>query len=185
MDWSENFRWNKHASFLASPICIGQTQGGGDKTYKKRQPKKKKKEEAKTFPLGSPALTSWGCTFLCLRDKTLSCNSAITLVHRCKSLQWWDRTEETTHSPDISFESYERKISWGLSTNLLPTLPSMLIWEKSLNNNELLIQKVCMWTCMLMQVILKMQIWNLLVLSTVSLRSYICRNCIGLSDKIK
>ena len=29
----------KHATFLASPICIGQAQGGGDKTYKKRKPR--------------------------------------------------------------------------------------------------------------------------------------------------
>ena len=34
MDKSKNFRLNKHTPFLASKICIGQAQGGGDKTYR-------------------------------------------------------------------------------------------------------------------------------------------------------
>ena len=38
----------KHATFLASPICIGQAQWGGDKTYKKRKPR-----SIEAFPLGS------------------------------------------------------------------------------------------------------------------------------------
>ena len=33
--------------FLASPICIGQAQGGGDKTYKKRKPR-----QIEASPLG-------------------------------------------------------------------------------------------------------------------------------------
>ena len=37
----------KHATFLASPICIGQAQGGGDKTYKKRKPR-----QIEASPLG-------------------------------------------------------------------------------------------------------------------------------------
>ena len=39
-DQSENFRWNKHAPFLASLICTGQTQGGRGRRqmYKRRKP---------------------------------------------------------------------------------------------------------------------------------------------------
>ena len=28
MDWSENFRLNKHTPFLTSPVCIRKAQGG-------------------------------------------------------------------------------------------------------------------------------------------------------------
>ena len=58
-DWSENFSWSKHTPLLASAICIGQAQRAEDKTYKKRKPR-----QIKSFPLGSPALTPLGCTFL-------------------------------------------------------------------------------------------------------------------------
>ena len=47
-DWSESLRGNKCAPFLASPICIGQAQRGGDKTYKKRKPR-----QIEVSPFGS------------------------------------------------------------------------------------------------------------------------------------
>ena len=39
LDLSEDLRWNKQAPFLASPICIRQARGRGDKTYRKREPR--------------------------------------------------------------------------------------------------------------------------------------------------
>ena len=36
---------------------------------------------------GQPALTHWRCTILCLPNKTLSCNRAVTLVHCFRSLR--------------------------------------------------------------------------------------------------
>ena len=51
---------------------------------------------------GRPALMSWGCTILCLPNKTLSYNRAVTLVRHLKSLLRRDRSEEITHSPNNS-----------------------------------------------------------------------------------
>ena len=98
-DHCENFRWNKHAPFLASPICIGQAEGGSDKTCKKREPRR---SESSFMGSLSPTHTPWGCAILCLPNKTLSCNQDVTLVFYFKSLLQWDRTEEITPFPDIS-----------------------------------------------------------------------------------
>ena len=100
MSQSENSRWNKHAPFLANPICIEQAQVGvGDKHIK----------GGSQAGLGArlwdqPALTPRGYTFLCLLNKALSCNRAVTLVHRFKSLLQQDRTEEITRSPNTSMQ---------------------------------------------------------------------------------
>ena len=51
---------------------------------------------------GRPALTSQGYTILCLLNKTLSSNIAVTLVHRFKSLLQRDSSEEITHSLNTS-----------------------------------------------------------------------------------
>ena len=94
MDQSENFWCNKHAPFLANPICMGQTQGGEETNIKKK--------EAKTdwgFSFGiapPPTHTPWGHTIFCLPNKTLSCNRAVTLGHHFKSLLQQDRTEKNT-----------------------------------------------------------------------------------------
>ena len=72
--WRENFRWNKHAPFLASWIGLGQAQGGGDKMYKK------KLRQIEASLLGSPTLMPRGCTILCLPNRTLSwrnCNTGL------------------------------------------------------------------------------------------------------------
>ena len=64
-----------------SLICIGQDQGGGgDKCIKGGS-----QDGLRPLLCGQPALTPWGCTFLCcLPGKTLSCNQAKTLVRRFK-----------------------------------------------------------------------------------------------------
>ena len=95
MDRSENFRLNKHTPFLARPICIGQAQGGGDK--------KRSQDGLRPLIWGWTALMPWGWTFLCLPNKALSCNRAVTLVHHFESLLQWDRTKEITHSPTPTY----------------------------------------------------------------------------------
>ena len=70
---------------------------GGDKWIKAGS-----QEGLRSLLWGQPALMPWGCTLLCLLNKTLSCNQALTLAHRFKSLLRRDRTKEITHSPDIS-----------------------------------------------------------------------------------
>ena len=72
VDQSENFRWNKHTPFLASPMCIEQAQRGEDKTYKER-----KQDGLRPLLWGRPTLTPRGCTILCLPNKTLSCNRVV------------------------------------------------------------------------------------------------------------
>ena len=72
MGQSENFRWNKHTHFLASPICIEQAQQGEDKMYKKT-----KQDRLRPLLWRRPTLTLRGCTILCLPNKTLSCNQAV------------------------------------------------------------------------------------------------------------
>ena len=47
-----------------------------------------------------------GCIILCLQNKTLSCNQAVTLVHHFKFLLQQDRTEKITHSADICCDLY-------------------------------------------------------------------------------
>ena len=54
---------------------------------------------------GQSALMPPGCTILCLPNKTLSCNQAVTLVYSFKSLLQQDRMEEITHSPNNSNKS--------------------------------------------------------------------------------
>ena len=109
MNQSENLRWNKHAPFLASPICIGQAQGGiGDKHIKGGS-----QDRLRPLLWDQPTLTPRGCTFLCLLNKTLSSNWAVTLVHCFKSLLRRDRTEEITHSPNTSmYEGSLFSTSW-------------------------------------------------------------------------
>ena len=60
----------KHATFLASPICIGQAQGGGDKMYKKRKPR-----WMEALPLGSACPHASRVYFPLLGQIKLSCNS--------------------------------------------------------------------------------------------------------------
>ena len=59
-----------HATFLASPICIGQAQGRGDKTYKKRKPR-----WIDALPLGSACPHASRVYFPLLGRIKLSCNS--------------------------------------------------------------------------------------------------------------
>ena len=54
---------------------------------KKQSIKRGSQDVLRPLLWGQPALTHWGCTILCLPNKTLSCNRAVTLVHRFKSLQ--------------------------------------------------------------------------------------------------
>ena len=60
----------KHATFLASPIGIGQAQGRGDKTYKKRKPR-----WIDALPLGSACPHASRVYFPLLGRIKLSCNS--------------------------------------------------------------------------------------------------------------
>ena len=50
---------------------------------------------------GWPTFTPPGYTLLCLLNKTLSCNWAVTLVCHFKSLQQQDRNKEITYSPMV------------------------------------------------------------------------------------
>ena len=65
---------------------------GGDKWIKGGS-----QDGLRSFLWGQPALTPWGCTLLCLLNKTQSCNQALTLAQRFKSLLQRDRTKEITH----------------------------------------------------------------------------------------
>ena len=91
MDWSENFLWNKHTRFLASPICIGQAQWR-ENTWVKGV------SQDLSFGVGLPSWLEGVLCFAC--QIKLSCNWTVTLVRCFKSLLQWDRTEEITHSPD-------------------------------------------------------------------------------------
>ena len=64
VDWRENFRWNKHTPFLASPIFIGQAQGGRDKHIKGGS-----QDGLGLLLWGQSAFTPQGCTFLACQIK--------------------------------------------------------------------------------------------------------------------
>ena len=77
-------------------ICIGQAgKWEGDKKYKQREPRR-----VSSLLWDRPTLMPWGCTVLCLLNKTLSCNLAVTLDYHFKSLLKWDWTEEITHASE-------------------------------------------------------------------------------------
>jgi len=89
----------KQTALLASPVCTGQARGqrrwglgGGRRQIYKRR----KSRRTEASPLGLSCPHAFACWI------KLSYNQAVTLVHHFKSLLWWDRTEEITHSPDIS-----------------------------------------------------------------------------------
>ena len=92
----------KQTTPLASPMCIVQAQGGGDKTYKKRVPRR---SEASSLGLAPPHTSR---VYYPLLNKTLSCTWAIILVCHFKSLLWWDRTKEITHSHNISVKMFNK-----------------------------------------------------------------------------
>ena len=82
-------------------ICIGQAgKWEGDKRYKQREPRR-----VSSLLWDRPTLMPWGCTVLCLFNKTLSCNLAVTLDYHFKSLLKWDCTEEITHASETFNES--------------------------------------------------------------------------------
>ena len=89
----------KQTALLASPIYIRKAQGEEKKTYKKRN--QNWTRGLSSHLLGWHALMPQRGTFLCLPNKSLSCNQAVTVVCHFKSLLWWDRTEEITHFPYI------------------------------------------------------------------------------------
>ena len=138
LEWELQVKQTHH--LLGQPnLHRAGSRWGGDKCIKEGS----QNGLSRSFGVSPPSRLMGVLSFACWIK--LSCNQVVTLIFHVKYLLQQDRTEEITHSADIFdfiFESYERKISWGLSTNLLPTLPSTLISEKSLNNNELLIQKV-------------------------------------------
>ena len=86
----------KQTALLASPIYIGQAQGEEKKTYKKRS----QNWAPLFFWVSLPSCLKDAFSFTC--QIKLSCNKAVTLVRRFKSLLQWNRTEEIIHSPDIS-----------------------------------------------------------------------------------
>ena len=110
--WRENFRWNKHAPFLASWIGLGQAQGGGDKMYKK----KLRQIEASLWG-HQPSCLEAVLSFVCQIE--LWAGGTVTLVCHFKSLLQWDRTEEITHSPDISY------IGAALLAQMVKNTPAM------------------------------------------------------------
>ena len=91
-DWESQV---KQTAFWVSPVYIGQAQGEETKHIKRGA-----KIETLSFWVSLPSHLEGVLSFAC--QIKLSCNQAVTLVHHFKSLLWWDRTEEITHSPDIS-----------------------------------------------------------------------------------
>ena len=85
----------KQTAFLASPIYTEQAQEEETKHLKRGA-----KIEPLSFWVSPPSYLEGVLSFDC--QIKLSCNRAVTLVCHFKSLLQWDRTEEMTHSPDIS-----------------------------------------------------------------------------------
>ena len=98
MDWSENFRLNKHTPFSASPICTWQSQAVVSRGGETKCIKRGNQDGLRPLLWGWPVLKHRGCTILCLPNKILSCNQAVTSVHCFNSLLQWDTTKEITHS---------------------------------------------------------------------------------------
>ena len=71
----------KQTALLASPIYIGQAQQVGDKHINGGS-----QDRLRPLLCSWPTLTPQGCTLLCLWNKTLSCNQAVTLARHIKSL---------------------------------------------------------------------------------------------------
>lgn len=71
----------KHAPFLANPICTGQAQQEGDKTYKKGKPRR-----IEASPLGLAQFSRLKSVLSSACWIKLNCNQAVTLGHHFKSL---------------------------------------------------------------------------------------------------
>ena len=88
----------------------------------------KRKPRLRALLYGWPALMPGGCTILCQIKLW-----AVTLVHHFKSLLWWDRTKETTHSPDISYHDIGELIKSPYNTYC-----ALLTWEKPVLTADIL-----------------------------------------------
>ena len=70
---------------------------------------------------GQPTLMPWECTILCLLNKILSYNWAVTLACLFKSLLWRDRTKEITHSPTWHLWCHDLDVTWLKQPQLGPS----------------------------------------------------------------
>ena len=115
-DQSDKLRWNKEPSWLAQ-FAEGRLRGRRKKYIKRSQ------NWAPLFFWVSPPsyledLFSFACQI------KLSYNWCVTLVSCFKSLLWWDRTKEITHSLD--------NIKWWEENELL----EYIIWKNYLNQKK-------------------------------------------------